>query len=114
MNDVNQNINNVVGSVFLTQSRFITQMYLTSDMLDPKRNINYQEKIKYEITQLISKHIFDKFSKEIEKELMYDRGEKHSLELHIFSAEGLRLAVEYIISEMPQHKIDKIKNEQHR
>ena len=101
-------LNKVVGSMFLSNSKFKTQVHLSSEMLNPESNIDHQKRVEYELFQNISKHIVSNFSKEIKKQQGYD-GETHSLELYIFPTEALKLAVEYIISEMPQSEIDRIR-----
>jgi len=101
-------LNQVAGAMFLTKSLFKTQTHISSLMLDPKHNIDHRERVRYEIIQNLSKHVVDTFSQEIKKRQVYD-GEVHSLELFIFPTEALKLAVEYIISEMPQSEIDRIR-----
>jgi hypothetical protein len=101
-------LDKTVGAMFLANSRFKTQVEIPFDMLDPRCNIDHQERVKYEMVQRISKHIEDSFSKEIKKQ-QTSRGEVHSLELFILPTEALKLAVEYIISEMPQSEIDRIR-----
>lgn len=101
-------LNKVVGSMFLANSLFRTQMHISSLMLRPESNIDHQKRVEYEILQQLSKHVVDKFSKEIKKQEVYD-GQVHSLELYIFPTEALKLAVEYIISQIPQSEIDRIR-----
>lgn len=101
-------LNKTVGAMFLANSLFKTQIHISSQMLDPKCNIDHEERVRYEILQNLSKHVVDTFSKEIKKQEGYD-GEVHSLELYIFPTEALKLAVEYIISTMPQSEVDRIR-----
>jgi len=101
-------LNKTIGAMFLANSIFKTQVHISSQMLDPQCNIDHQERVRYEILQNLSKHAVDTFSKEIKKQQVHD-GEVHSLELLIFPTEALKLAVEYIISEMPQSQIDAIR-----
>ena len=101
-------LNQVAGAMFLANSRFKTQAHISSQMLNPKCNVDHEERVRYEIIQNLSKHAVDNFTKEIKKREVYD-GEVHSLELFIFPTEALKLAVEYIISEMPQSEIDRIR-----
>lgn len=101
-------LNKIVGAMFLANSLFKTQIHISSQMLDPKSNIDHEERVRYEILQNLSKHAVDTFSKEIKKQKVYD-GEVHSLELYIFPTEALKLAVEYIVSTMPQSEIDRIR-----
>lgn len=101
-------LNKVAGAMFLSNSQFKTQVHLSSDMLDPKCSIDHEKRVEYEILQNVSKHMIKTFSKEIKKQQVYD-GEVHSLELYILPTEALKLAVEYIISTMPQSEIDRIR-----
>lgn len=101
-------LNQIVGAMFLANSKFKTQAHISTEMLNHECNINHQERVRCEIIQNLSKHAVDNFSKEIKKQQVYD-GEVHSLELFIFPTEALKLAVEYIISEMPQSEIDRIR-----
>lgn len=101
-------LNQVAGAMFLTNSRFKTQFHIPSEMMNPQYSIDHQERARYELMQNLSKHAVDNFSKEIKKQQVHN-GEVHSLELFIFPTEALKLAVEYIISEMPQSEIDRIR-----
>ena len=105
--DSQTELNKAVGAMFLSNSLFKTSVHITHDMLNHE-GINHEERVKYEITKNISNHMMHTSSKEIKKEQVYS-GEVHSLELYLFPTPSLKLAVEYIVSQMPQSEIDRIR-----
>ncbi len=103
-----EELNKMAGAIFLTQSKFTASYRLTDDMLSLDSNIDYQELAKHEMISRLTKETFKSFEKEIKKEVYHD-GEALSLELYIFPPSALKLALEYIVSEMPQSEIDRIR-----
>lgn len=101
-------LSKVVGAMFLANSLFRTQVLLSSEMLNYESSIDHRKRVEYEILQNLSKQMVDNFSKEIKKKQVRD-GEVNSLELYVFPLEALKLAIEYIVSEMPQSEVDRIR-----
>jgi hypothetical protein len=112
MNSTDQQIlttlNQTMGAMFLADSQFRTHFHVSSEMLNPNCAADHQEIARHEIVRNLTNHVVKNFSKEIKKEQAYD-GEMHSLELFIFPTQAFKLAVEFIISEMPQSEIDRIR-----
>lgn len=111
MNNSESNIgklNKMAGAMFLTQSKFTASYRLTDDMLSLDSNIDYEGLAKYEMVSRLTKETFKSFEKEIKKEVYHD-GEALSLELYIFPPSALKLALEYMVSEMPQSEVDRIR-----
>ena len=107
MDPIKEKLNKVAGAIFLTQSKLISSYSITNDMLK-SFSIDYEKVAKYELISRLTTEMVNKFEKEIKQEEYYD-GKALSLELHIFPTSALKLAVEYIISEMPQSELDRIR-----
>jgi hypothetical protein len=101
-------LNRMAGAIFLTQSKFRTAYYLTDSMLNPDSNIDYEGLAKREMTSNLTRKILESFEKEVKK-TVYHNGEELSLELYIFPPTALKLALEYMVSEMPQSELDRIR-----
>jgi hypothetical protein len=101
-------LNKMAGAIFLTQSKFRTSYRLTDNMLSLDPSIDYEGLAKREMASNLTRKILESFEKEIKREVYHD-GEELSLELYIFPPSALKLALEYMISEMPQSEIDRIR-----
>jgi hypothetical protein len=101
-------LNKTAGAMFLSQSRFRTNFRVTNEMIQGTQKINHKERIQYELFKSLTYELQSKFSKEIKIE-QYRDDDNYSLELYVFPPAALKLAVEYIILEMPQSEIDRIR-----
>jgi hypothetical protein len=101
-------LNKTVGAMFLSQSKIRTMFRVSNDMAQHVSNIDYERLVEARLFQSLAEELRNMFSKEVKIEQDY-MGDTHSLELYVFPPAALKLAVDYIISEMPQSEIDRIR-----
>lgn len=103
-------LNKLVGAKFLVDSRFIVQSQLSTleQYQLPKEKIT--EIINHQMVQKVSEKIIEKFKKEIKLENLENNNEQYTLEFYAFPKEAFKLMIEYIIHEIPEHEIQRIKS----
>jgi hypothetical protein len=101
-------LNKTIGAMFLSQSQFRSKFSVPNDMAQHVSGINYKRLAEARLFQSLAEELRNSFSKEVKIEQDY-MGDTHLLELYVFPPAALKLAVEYIISEMPQSEINRIR-----
>jgi hypothetical protein len=106
-------LNKTIGAMFLTDSKFTVQVETPPSMLHPEVNLpeNYiQETLQRDMVQRLSIELSKKFQKEIKKEPTHFGGERHKLELFVFTEPMFKHMIEFIVSEMPEERIQEIRS----
>lgn len=103
----------IVGAKFLNDARFHVRVQTPLEMLSPDTYLPKEfiiERLSYEMINRISHDLFKVFQKEIKvKNVGGGFGEQHDLEFFAFPKESFKLMIEYIISEMPETEINRIR-----
>ena len=103
----------IIGAKFLTDAMFTVQVQTSLYMSPPETHLPKEyivEKLNHEMIRKITDEMFKKFQKEIKIENVGGFGERHTLEFFAFPKTAFKLMVEYIISEMPENEINRIRN----
>jgi hypothetical protein len=107
-----EELNKAVGAMFLTNAKWTVQVENPSEMLHPNMNLPegyVQEKLRRDMIERLSRDLHQKFEKEIKKESTPFGGERHRLDLYVFTEPMFKLMVEYIISEFPEHRLRELR-----
>jgi hypothetical protein len=102
-----------VAAKFLNDSRFIVQVQTPPEMLHPEVNLPKEyikERLHAEMIQRVGQELAKVFEKEIKTEDTGGFGERHTLEFFAFPKEAFKLMVEFIVAEMPEQEINRIRS----
>ena len=106
-------LNNAVGAIFLTNAKFTVQVETSPEMLHPNMNlpeVYVQEKLRQDMIERLSRDLHQKFEKEIKKESTPFGGERHRLDVYVFTEPMFKHMVEFIISQIPEEKLKEIRS----
>jgi hypothetical protein len=107
-----EELNKMIGAMFLTNAKWTVQVEASPEMLYPNTNLPegyMQERLRRDMIDRFSRDLHQKFEKEIKKEITHFGGEKHRLDLYVFTEPMFKLMVEYIISEFPEERLQEIR-----
>jgi hypothetical protein len=107
-----EELNKAVGAMFLTNAKWSVQVETPPEMLHANINLpegHVQEMLRRDMIERLSRDLHQKFEKEIKKEQTPFGGEKHRLDLYVFTEPMFKLMVEYIISEFPEQRLREIR-----
>lgn len=103
----------IIGAKFLTDAKFQCQVQTPLDIFHSEINLPKEiilEKLHRDMSFSIGNEIFKKFQKEIKIKEVGGFIEQHNLEFFAFSSNTFKLMIEYIISEMPEEEINRLRN----
>jgi hypothetical protein len=106
-------LNNAIGALFLTNAKMTVQVETSAEMLHPEVNLPegyVQERMRRDMIERLSRELHQKFEKEIKKEPSHFGGERHRLDLYVFTEPMFKHMVEFIISQIPEEKLQEIRS----
>ena len=106
-------LNNAIGAMFLTNAKMTVQVETPPEMLHADMNLpeSYvQEVLRRDMIERLCGELYKKFEKEIKKEPSHFGGERHRLDLYVFTEPMFKHMVEFIISQIPEEKLQEMRS----
>ncbi len=106
-------LNNAIGALFLTNAKMSVQVEASAEMLHPKANLPegyVQQTLRRDMIERLCGELYKKFEKEIKQEPSDFGGERHRLDLYVFTEPMFKYMVEFIISQIPEEKLQEIRS----
>jgi hypothetical protein len=107
-----EELNKAIGSMFLTNAKWTVQVETSPEMSHANMHLPegyVQERLRRDMIERLSRDLHQEFEKEIKKEPTHFGGEKHRLDLYVFTEPMFKLMVEYIISQFPEERLQEIR-----
>jgi hypothetical protein len=106
-------LNKAVGAIFLTNAKMTVQVETSAEMLHPKSYLPegyVQETLRRDMIERLCGELYKKFEKEIKQEPSDFGGERHRLDLYVFTEPMFKHMVEFIISQIPEERLQEIRS----
>jgi hypothetical protein len=108
-----QELYNALGAKFLVDSKFKVQVETSAELYDPANRLPEEfikESLQQGMLQSMAAELHSRFKKEIKVTQYPIGGETHELSLFAFTPTEFKLAVEWIISQMPESTMQRIRS----
>jgi hypothetical protein len=106
-------LNNAIGAMFLVNAKMTVQVETSIEMQQQMSHLPegyMEERLHRDMIERLSRELYQKFEKEIKIEPSHFGGERHSLGLYVFTEPMFKRMVEYIISQIPEEKLQEIRS----